>query len=171
MHHPTDKITHTTAFVTPVVEHWLEWETFFKNKKYFKNINQCIINLQNRLGVLFPWRFRNLDSLSSPGYKCCTELRTDCETMPSVLNHVSAFSQVPAINVITVCSCIECTTYILHCQRYAGLKWQTHTRLSTFYNKISVRFSSISIPLPQAKTNIWRMFQPFSYFVSWYFIL
>ena len=26
MHHPTDKITHTTAFVTPVVEHWLERE-------------------------------------------------------------------------------------------------------------------------------------------------
>ena len=24
MHHPTDGITHTTAFVTPVVEHWLE---------------------------------------------------------------------------------------------------------------------------------------------------
>ena len=26
MHHPTDGITHTTAFVTPVVEHWLERE-------------------------------------------------------------------------------------------------------------------------------------------------
>ena len=26
MHHPTDKIAHTTAFVTPVVEHWLERE-------------------------------------------------------------------------------------------------------------------------------------------------
>ena len=26
MHHPTDSITHTTAFVTPVVEHWLERE-------------------------------------------------------------------------------------------------------------------------------------------------
>ena len=26
MHHPTDWITHTTAFVTPVVEHWLERE-------------------------------------------------------------------------------------------------------------------------------------------------
>ena len=26
MHHPTDRIAHTTAFVTPVVEHWLEWE-------------------------------------------------------------------------------------------------------------------------------------------------
>ena len=26
MHHPTDRVTHTTAFVTPVVEHWLERE-------------------------------------------------------------------------------------------------------------------------------------------------
>ena len=26
MHHPTDRITHTTAFVTTVVEHWLERE-------------------------------------------------------------------------------------------------------------------------------------------------
>ena len=26
MHHPTDRITHTIAFVTPVVKHWLERE-------------------------------------------------------------------------------------------------------------------------------------------------
>ena len=26
MHYATDKIAHTTAFVTPVVEHWLEQE-------------------------------------------------------------------------------------------------------------------------------------------------
>ena len=26
MHHPTDRMAHTTAFITPVVEHWLEWE-------------------------------------------------------------------------------------------------------------------------------------------------
>ena len=26
MHHPTDSIAHITAFVTPVVEHWLERE-------------------------------------------------------------------------------------------------------------------------------------------------
>ena len=26
MHHPTERIIHTTAFVTPVVEHWLEQE-------------------------------------------------------------------------------------------------------------------------------------------------
>ena len=29
MHHPTDRITHTTAFDTPVVEHWLEREIHF----------------------------------------------------------------------------------------------------------------------------------------------
>ena len=26
MHHPPDRIAHTTAFVTPVIEHWLERE-------------------------------------------------------------------------------------------------------------------------------------------------
>ena len=26
VHHPTDRITHTMAFVTPVVDHWLERE-------------------------------------------------------------------------------------------------------------------------------------------------
>ena len=26
MHHPTDRIAHTTAFVNPVVEHWVERE-------------------------------------------------------------------------------------------------------------------------------------------------
>ena len=26
MHHPTDRIAHTAAFVTPVAEHWLERE-------------------------------------------------------------------------------------------------------------------------------------------------
>ena len=29
MHHPTDRIAHTTAFVTPVVEHWLEQEIVY----------------------------------------------------------------------------------------------------------------------------------------------
>ena len=26
MHYPTDRIAHTTTFVTPIVEHWLERE-------------------------------------------------------------------------------------------------------------------------------------------------
>ena len=27
IHHPTDRIAHTMAFVTPVVEHWLRWRS------------------------------------------------------------------------------------------------------------------------------------------------
>ena len=40
MHHSTDRIIHTTAFVTPVVEHWLEreivqWKSSYRfNAKY-----------------------------------------------------------------------------------------------------------------------------------------
>ena len=26
VHYPTDRISHTMTFVTPVIEHWLEWE-------------------------------------------------------------------------------------------------------------------------------------------------
>ena len=32
MHHPTDRITHTTAFVTPGMEHWLEREIAIRNE-------------------------------------------------------------------------------------------------------------------------------------------
>ena len=32
MHQPTDRITHTMAFVTSVVEHWLERETAASNE-------------------------------------------------------------------------------------------------------------------------------------------
>ena len=28
MHHPTERVAYTTVFVTPVVEHWLERESF-----------------------------------------------------------------------------------------------------------------------------------------------
>ena len=31
MHHPTDRIAHTTAFVTPVVDHLLEREAQWVN--------------------------------------------------------------------------------------------------------------------------------------------
>ena len=35
MHHPSDRITHTTAFVTPVVEHWLDHMV----KHFFKKLS------------------------------------------------------------------------------------------------------------------------------------
>ena len=50
MHHPTYRITHTTAFVTPVVEHWLEreiaqWVHSMKNRSddpsHHEQISTC----------------------------------------------------------------------------------------------------------------------------------
>ena len=38
MHHPTDRIAHTTAFVTPVVEHWLERSTTGASKAVIYDI-------------------------------------------------------------------------------------------------------------------------------------
>ena len=40
MHHPTDRITHTTAFVTPVMEHWLERAKGVQG--HVKNIVYCL---------------------------------------------------------------------------------------------------------------------------------
>ena len=47
MHHPTDRITHTTSFFTPVVEHWLEREIEYEDGggeiMYIINIIKLII--------------------------------------------------------------------------------------------------------------------------------
>ena len=54
MHHPTDRITHSTAFVTPVVEHWLEREIANHNRRhitacYLTQSGSCVyIALINR---------------------------------------------------------------------------------------------------------------------------
>ena len=50
MHHPTDRITHTTAFVTPVVEHWLEreiaqWVHPMKNRSDDPSHHERTLNL------------------------------------------------------------------------------------------------------------------------------
>ena len=44
MHHPTDRIAHTTAFVIPVVEHWLEHQMVTTNQF---NITTCSFLIQN----------------------------------------------------------------------------------------------------------------------------
>ena len=44
MHHPTDRIIHTTAFVTPVVEHWLE-----------RDIAQCVHHEGSIRRPIAPW--------------------------------------------------------------------------------------------------------------------
>ena len=41
MYHPTDRITHTTAFVTPVMEHWLERDVVRETKALFNVVRNC----------------------------------------------------------------------------------------------------------------------------------
>ena len=56
MHRPTDRITHTTAFVTPIVEHWLEREIAQSHA-----LSHCYFNfyaaISNRYTVIFIHRF------------------------------------------------------------------------------------------------------------------
>ena len=52
MHYPTDRITHTTAFVTPVVEHWLEREIEDKRDEL-----DAVLGLAHSLAI-FVIRFR-----------------------------------------------------------------------------------------------------------------
>ena len=43
MHHPTDRITHTTTFVTPVAEHWLEREHLLNDAALTKHSFPLIV--------------------------------------------------------------------------------------------------------------------------------
>ena len=52
MHHPTDRITHTTAFVTPVVEHWLEQEKKFNEKIKVGHWQELITKQIHQMGAL-----------------------------------------------------------------------------------------------------------------------
>ena len=47
MHHPTDRIAHTTAFVTPVVEHWLEREMASTLESNYTSVN----NRDNKINL------------------------------------------------------------------------------------------------------------------------
>ena len=49
MHHPTDRIKHTTAFVTPVVEHWLEREIASMGPPHEGSIRRPIASSANAL--------------------------------------------------------------------------------------------------------------------------
>ena len=51
MHHPTDRITCTTAYVTPVVEHWLEQEItgYADNMLIYKTTNTAIKKTRRKI--------------------------------------------------------------------------------------------------------------------------
>ena len=61
MHHPTDRIAHTTAFVTLVVEHWLErdiaqWVHFMKDRSDDISHHERTLLLWSY--ILFPVTFK-----------------------------------------------------------------------------------------------------------------
>ena len=83
MHHPTDRITHTTAFVTPVVEHWLGRE-----------IAQWVFIIENFTTEVFKANSAKSD-ISSYGPFCCNLLLFD----------LKAFCNAPVIQVfVSVCN-------------------------------------------------------------------
>ena len=67
MHHPTDRITHTTAFVTPVVEHWLEREIaqwVHHEGSIEQSITPCANTLTTELHLAPPVCYKENDLLS-----------------------------------------------------------------------------------------------------------
>ena len=66
MHHSTDRITHTTAFVAPVVEHWLERE--IAQWVDSKRGNQ----LPSLHGLLFPIRSCQVRLTCTFRASCCS---------------------------------------------------------------------------------------------------
>ena len=88
MHHPTDRIAHTTAFVTPVVEHWMERE-----------IAQWVHPMKDRSVVPSYHELLPRSNISLP--KCLTTPSTNitsaigCESMvrSSVATSPSSFPQ------------------------------------------------------------------------------
>ena len=60
MHHPTDRIAHTTAFVTPVVEHWLEREI----AQWVRPMKDRSDDPSHHEGTLLQWSFISLPKLN-----------------------------------------------------------------------------------------------------------
>ena len=56
MHHPTDRIRLTTAFVTPVVEHWLNREI----AQWVHPLKDRSDNLSHHERTLLPWSYISL---------------------------------------------------------------------------------------------------------------
>ena len=73
MHHPTDRIAHTMAFVTPVVEHWLEQEIALwvhHEGSIRRPIAQCANTLTTELHLAPLWqRDRDKPLTKTLGYR------------------------------------------------------------------------------------------------------
>ena len=88
MHHPTDRIAHTTAFVTPVVEHWLERDIVLDKvtkKRKEKKANDLLTRLDPSLAM------HQMDT--EPCMSCLNEDKYTLGQKPSRANHLHETSQ------------------------------------------------------------------------------
>ena len=69
MHHPTDRIAHTTAFVTPAVEHWLKQEIDNTSSAGNNNNNNNTSNNSGNTHELYYIRFHFPLLLTKVGLK------------------------------------------------------------------------------------------------------
>ena len=73
MHHPTDRITHTTAFVTPVVEHWLEREI----AQWVRPMKDRSDDPSHHERTLYLWATSRFSVTDGVHYWCNRDLRVD----------------------------------------------------------------------------------------------
>ena len=84
MHHPTERMAHTTAFVTPVVDHWLEREiaqwVILQIKQNFISTNKTPLKTENVSGLKIPWgkTRTSCESLKKIVLACGVLLSHDC---------------------------------------------------------------------------------------------
>ena len=79
MHHPTDRIAHTTAFVTPVVEHWLEREI----AQWVRPMKDRSDNPSHHEQTLLPWSYISL--LKKKMTKCTVSVSANIPEMQITL--------------------------------------------------------------------------------------
>ena len=100
MHHPTDRITHTTAFVTPVMEHWLEreiaqWVHPMKDRSDDPSHHERTLLPQSYiLLLLFSDKLCILLQLNHIGHKHSVKDHSDNERGNQLLNLYGLFSSV-----------------------------------------------------------------------------
>ena len=111
MHHPTDRIAHTTAFVTPVLEHWLEreiaqWVHSMKDRSDDPSHHEQTLLPQSYISLL-------------PGTTPCSQDK--CKTCPSIRTSVEVQGPKYSMNVKNKIQLPYKIDYVIRCTKCAKL--------------------------------------------------
>ena len=92
MHHPTDRVTHTTAFVTPVVGHWLEreiaqWVHPMKDRSDDPSHHERTLLPRSYISLIFDGDVHNGEQFSFPmNFTSCSEQMDVPESIDVITN-------------------------------------------------------------------------------------